>query len=172
MLWFANQNDVSCYAWNRYSNIIFAEIEMFTGHVFPRSSWIFNIMLNWNVYPETYTNYPRFEFFFTHPSLLMAIFIIKLTFRALAPCHLLWRRAIHRARNTSSWSFHGGTVWLDTKLKLSVSGYCIYAAIIFHSFFIYGPWFNRDPRESWTISKFFLFFSLFYQASFKTREKF
>ena len=54
----------------------------------------------------------------------MAEFIRKLTFRALAPCHLLRRRAIRRARNTSSWSFHDGTVWLfltSLILKFSVS---------------------------------------------------
>ena len=54
----------------------------------------------------------------------MAKFIMKLTFRALAPCHLLRRRAIRRARNTSSWSFHDGTVWLfltSLILKFSVS---------------------------------------------------
>ena len=81
-------------------------------------------MLKWNVYPENYTNYSCFEICFTYPALLIVKFIMKLTFRALAPCHLLRRRAIRRARNTSSWSFHDGTVWLflaSLILKFSVS---------------------------------------------------
>ena len=94
---------------------------------------------------------PSIRFFFTNPSFLMAKFIMKLSFRASAPCHLLWRRAIRRTRNTSSWSFHGGTIWLFLTCVMPnlVFPFCIYAAIIFHSFFIYSPWFNRDPRESW-----------------------
>ena len=131
-------------------------------------------MLKWNVYPENYTNYSCFEFCFTYHALLTPKFIMKLTFRALAPCHLLWRRAIRRARNTSSWSFHDGTVWLFLKSLILMFSVSLLHLRGNNLWFVFSFMVRRliKIRESLGQSeKSASFFSLFYQASFKKRQK-
>ena len=81
---------------------------------------------------------------------------------------------IRRARNISSWSFHDGTVWLFLKSLILMFSVSLLHLRGNNLWFVFSFMVRRliEIRESLGQSeKSASFFSLFYQASFKKRQK-